>query len=190
MSPLQIAALVVAYLLAFARLFDAARPLWAWIPAKFQPLAPAVLAVIPAIVDAFRGVTSKTELTIAIMGALGTLTTAVRGALPAAHFAKLDDDAKDALRVARGGESKKNPPSKPPPSEPPRSTPIPPAFAACFLIALLVFACSGAQKPQPSGCEALDYAALSASCGTDEHACNAAIEERERKCADLIRSGQ
>lgn len=113
MSPIQISALIVAYLLAFARLFDAARWAWAWIPAKFQPLAPALLAAIPAIVEAFRGVTDKMQLTIAIMGALGTLTTAMRGALPASTFAKLDDGAKDALRVARGGESKAEPPKDP-----------------------------------------------------------------------------
>ncbi len=117
MSPLQISALIIAYLLAFARLFDAMRWAWCWIPTKLQPLAPALLAAIPAIVEAFRGVTDRMQLTIAIMGALGTLTTAMRGALPNSQFVKLDEHSKDALRAARGDEPKKPPPSDLPADE-------------------------------------------------------------------------
>lgn len=158
MTPLQIAALIVAYLLAFARLFDAFRWAWAWIPVKFQPLAPAFLAAVPAIVEAFRGVTDRTQLTIAIMGALGTLTTAMRGALPASTFAKLDEDSKDALRVARGGESKNG--SKPPPSNPPSSPVGGLSTAALMLLGLSLVlapalpACSSGQTPQAQAAQA------------------------------------
>jgi hypothetical protein len=87
---------------------------------------------------------------------------------------------------------------KAPPSDktPPTGTAIPVSSvppAAAFLlvcIALSQQACSGAQKPQPKGCEALDYAALSASCGDDEAECDRLISEREKECAARIEGGE
>lgn len=57
-----------------------------------------------------------------------------------------------------------------------------------LICALLLVACSATQEPPP--CDPTSYAALSATCGDDEDICNAKIEERERFCAEKIRSGE
>lgn len=54
----------------------------------------------------------------------------------------------------------------------------------------LLGGCSGAQKPQPHGCEVLDYGVLSATCGGDTDECNRVIDEHIEACAAKIRGGQ
>jgi hypothetical protein len=79
MTPIEIATLVAAYALALARLLGAARPLYAWLPEKLQPVVPAFIAVLPAIAAQFELVQTKLDFTEAVVIALGTLGTAVRG---------------------------------------------------------------------------------------------------------------
>jgi hypothetical protein len=99
--------------------------------------------------------------------------------------------------LVRSRVSPTQPLPKDPPSDktPPTGTAIPvssvpPAALALVCLALSQPACSGAQKPQPSGCGELDYAALSATCGDDEDECNRIIEGRENECSDRIRGGE
>jgi hypothetical protein len=83
----------------------------------------------------------------------------------------------------------KDPPSNgdkddPPPT--PRSGSVPPISLAC--VAFVLFACSAPQEKTP--CSPADYAALAATCGDDEAECSHQIDERERLCAERIRSDQ
>ena len=106
MTPVQIAAVAVAYLLAFARLLDAARWAWDWLPVGAQPVFPAIIAAVPLAVEAFRGVQTTEQLVLGVVVAVGAFATAIRGALPKAVYDQLDEKSQDALRVARGGTSK------------------------------------------------------------------------------------
>jgi len=176
MTPLEIAATAAAYLLAFARLLDVARPLWAWVKWPWaQPLLPILIVALPQMAGAFGAIETRMDLTFAIVAALGTLSTSVRGALPAAHFAKLSPPAVDELRVARGGTSK-----------------LPPAGVVMLVLGAVgifgVNACSpGVEKPP---CDPASYAALSAACGDDPEECDRAIDERQVECSKRIEADQ
>lgn len=105
MTPIQIAAALVAYLLAFARLLDAARWAWSWLPAPVQPVLPAVVAAVPLAVEAFTGVQTREQLVIGIVVAVGAFATAIRGALPKSVFERLDERSQAVLKLAREGTS-------------------------------------------------------------------------------------
>jgi len=108
MDPIQIAALIVALTLAAARLLDSARWAWDWLPTKIQPVFPALVAAAPAAVQLLQGVVDPMSLAVGIVGAVGVLVAAIRGALPKEVYDKLDEKSQDALRVARGGKSRLN----------------------------------------------------------------------------------
>lgn len=57
-------------------------------------------------------------------------------------------------------------------------------------LTLVAFGCACSAAPEKTPCSPADYAALSATCGDDELACNKAIDEREALCAERIRSGK
>lgn len=82
MSVLELAAMLAAYALATARLLNAAKPLWSWVPTKLQPLLPALLTVLPALGAQLGMVHTKLDLTETLIMALGALMTAVRGQHP------------------------------------------------------------------------------------------------------------
>jgi hypothetical protein len=82
MSFLEFVALLAAYALATARLLNAAKPLWSWVPTKLQPLLPALLSVLPTLAAQLGMVHTKLDLTETLVVALGALMTAVRGQHP------------------------------------------------------------------------------------------------------------
>jgi hypothetical protein len=75
----------------------------------------------------------------------------------------------------------------PPPSTKPSGFPRPAAFAG---FGLLVLACAGMQPEETAPCRTADYGVLAATCGDDVEICNEMIGEREKFCADRIRSGR
>ncbi len=79
MSPIEIATLIAGYSLALCRLLGAAKPLWAWLPAKAQPFLPALIVVLPAIASQFELVQTKLDFAEAFVVALGAIGTALRG---------------------------------------------------------------------------------------------------------------
>lgn len=100
----HVAALIAAYSLAFARLFDAARWAWAWLPAPLQPVAPVFLTFLTDLATGMGGAKDFNDVARAVLIDLGPLAAALRGALPPAHFARLDPASKDALAIARVGK--------------------------------------------------------------------------------------
>jgi len=82
MSAIQIAALVAAYVLAAARLFNAARWSWSWLPVKLQPLLPAFIAMAPTFAAQLGLAKTGLDIADASLLALGSLATAVRGQHP------------------------------------------------------------------------------------------------------------
>lgn len=82
MSTLELAALLAGYALAMARLLNAARPLWAWVPVKLQPLLPALVTVLPLLASQLGAATTRLDMTESGILALGALMTAVRGQHP------------------------------------------------------------------------------------------------------------
>lgn len=82
MSTLELAALLAGYALALARLLNAAKLLWSWLPVKLQPLLPALVTVLPLLASQLGAAETKLALSEALLLALGALTTAVRGQHP------------------------------------------------------------------------------------------------------------
>jgi hypothetical protein len=126
--------------------------------------------------------------------AIGTMTTAMRGALPKAVYDKLPLEAKNDLRVARKRKSKK--PPEPPadsgdrvtPTDAPRPRPVPlPPIGDKMVGIALVLALTGCATPnEPPPCDPASYAKLSLECGDDEAVCDKALEDREAYCAKKI----
>lgn len=79
MTIIELAALLAGYALALARLLNAAKPLWSWVPEKAQPLLPALITVLPVLASSLGGVETRLDLAEALLLAFGALTTAVRG---------------------------------------------------------------------------------------------------------------
>ncbi len=82
MSTLELAALIAGYALALARLLNAARGLWSWVPTKLPPLLPALVTVLPLLASQLGAATTKLDITESLVLALGALTTAIRGQHP------------------------------------------------------------------------------------------------------------
>lgn len=82
MSTLELAALIAGYALAVARLLNAGKLLWSWLPTKLQPLLPALVTVLPLLAAQLGAVTTKLDLVESLVLALGALTTAIRGEHP------------------------------------------------------------------------------------------------------------
>lgn len=101
---LDLCAAIAAYLYAFARLADAARPLWIWAPPKLQPLLPGLVTLIPTVATGFEGVKNYEDLLRVFIVAVGAVLTAARGALPKDVYQRLSPEARDELRAARKGE--------------------------------------------------------------------------------------
>lgn len=76
---LALIATVAAYVVAAARLFNIARPLYAFVPAKLQPIAIALGAGLPQLADALLNAKSGTELTTAIGSAVVAFLVSVKG---------------------------------------------------------------------------------------------------------------
>jgi hypothetical protein len=83
MTAIQLAAIIAAYVLALARLFNAGKWAWEFLPKPAQPLLPAFVLLAPTLAEQLAGV--KTGLDLAELGllALGAMTTAIRGTQPA-----------------------------------------------------------------------------------------------------------
>lgn len=58
------------------------------------------------------------------------------------------------------------------------------------LLCLVLLGCASAPKEEQAPCRLADYGILAATCGDDVDICNQKIEERERFCAEKIRSGE
>lgn len=126
-------------------------------------------------------------------GLLGTLLEALgtRFKIPAlvAIGQRTEGLLTDLPKVIRGSrktaeeKTANDPPSN---KTPPTGTPLVTGMLA--IVAIVCAACGSA--PEKTPCSPVDYAALSATCGDDELACNKAIDEREALCAERIRSGQ
>ncbi len=195
LSIIQLAAIVAGYALAVSRLMDAARPLWHWAPQWLQLALPALVTALPEFAAALGLVKTKTDLMQAIVIALGTVTTAMRGALPKKVFDQLPYEAKMDLKAAREGKGK-------PPSggsggvteldssvlqsdaPPPRGVMKLTWHVWCCLLLTGCGLFGGADYPKEEPpCDDASYAKLSVSCGNDEAECNRQIEEREAFCA-------
>lgn len=142
---LHYAALAAGYALALARLTDTARPLWNFLPAKLQPLMPALLVVLPGLADGLMHGASAQDVVNAIVAAAGALFISLRGAVPAAHFEQLSPSAKNEIAAVRSGKGG----SLPPPS--------------ASALALLFAICLGASQ---SACTAQQVAAVESAVQT------------------------
>jgi len=109
LDAVHIAAYLAAFVLAFMRLNDAGRPLWAWLPAWLQPVFPALVTTLPDLASGLGLVQTPVDLGVALVAFAGALSTALRGALPPSQFAKLDDEGKSKLARARGHERRRPP---------------------------------------------------------------------------------
>lgn len=72
-------ATVAAYMLAAARLFNVAKPLYGWIPPKLQPVVIALAAGLPQLAEALIGATTKEQLFTAVGSAVVAFLVAVKG---------------------------------------------------------------------------------------------------------------
>lgn len=82
MTTIELAAVIAGYSMALFRVANSARWGWSFLPAWAQVLLPALVTALPAFASQLGGVTTKLELTEAIVVFLGALGTAWRGSLP------------------------------------------------------------------------------------------------------------
>ncbi len=172
LSIIQLAAIVAGYALAVSRLMDAARPLWNWAPPWLQVALPAIVTALPDFAAALGLVKTPVDFAQTIVIALGTILTAMRGALPPKVFERLPLEAKQDLKRARKPKSPKPPSS------------------LLIAVSILLTGCGlfgGAASPEDPPCDEASYAKLSVSCGNDEAECNKQIDEREAFCAKRIK---
>lgn len=76
---LALVATIAAYVVAASRLFNVARPLYAFIPAKYQPLAIALGAGLPQLADALLSAKTGQELVTAVGSAVVAFLVAAKG---------------------------------------------------------------------------------------------------------------
>lgn len=189
-SIIQLAAIAAGYLLALSRLLDVARPLWHWAPQWLQLALPALVVTLPDFASALGLVKTPVDLMQSIVVAIGTMTTAMRGALPKKVFDKLPPEAQMDLKIARKGK----------PKEPKISRAgHPPLIALCFgaLCLTILVACAASQEKPP--CDEATAAAMAAKCavraelecvqkGISEEdcpvvkECNEAADKRQKEC--------
>lgn len=110
-DPIHLAAMLASFALALARLTDTARPLWNFVPAKYQPFLIALVAVLPDMATGLGLVHSNLDLANTLVAAVGSFFTAMRGALPAPHYDDLSEQAKAELAKVRGTPRRSVPPS-------------------------------------------------------------------------------
>ena len=87
MTPIELGTVIAAYALALARLLNAARFAWAWLPKHVQPVLPALLIALPQLAGALGLVETKMDIAVAALMTMGSVVAAIRGA-PAAVAAK------------------------------------------------------------------------------------------------------
>lgn len=107
---LKYAAIVAGYLLALARLNDKARPFWQFLPTWAQPVLPALVVILPDLANGLQKGVSVEDVLGSLVTAGGALMIALRGAVPAAHFAKLSPAAKDEIAMVRDRRNDLTPP--------------------------------------------------------------------------------
>ncbi len=152
---------LAALLFSLARTSATLKPLWGWLPAKFQWLPPLLAVALPQIAEALQGAKTKEQLIQAGVLAVALIVPGVRSAT---H--------KEAV-----GDVK--PPSKPP---------GPPAVvAAMFLMVTLClpFTTACGSKPEVAPCDPTTLAKIVATC-TSEEDCNTKLDERREFCAKRI----
>jgi hypothetical protein len=159
---LRYAAIVAGYALALARLTDTARPLWQFLPAKLQPLMPALLVVLPDLAIGLQKGASVEDILNTLVTGAGALMISLRGAVPAKHFEQLSPEAKSEIAAVRG-KAPKDDDGPPTPRTGAGAAPIVALLLAGSLaLSGAVTAC--ASSPPPKGCTEQDAAKVAAIC--------------------------
>lgn len=97
---IKFAAAAAAFVLGLMRLLDTARPLWSVggiLPQKLQPIAIALVGVLPDLVTGFQHVGNWQDLSNVILAAAVGFFTSMRGQLPDSHLAALPADVHEKL---------------------------------------------------------------------------------------------
>ncbi len=78
LSPVAIAGLIVAYLMAASRIAGPLTPLWERLPSPWPQVVPAIVALLPQVADAFQDVNTWESFAISVATAIGLVLPGIK----------------------------------------------------------------------------------------------------------------